>query len=708
MPVTQPGRRPRLLSLVQLLENDIELRRQVQLSLGEMLREVDSLSLFAEAGLPSVHSFTTEIVQRLVAKFMPSARDDSDARKLLTDLYSSEFYAKQFAALTPEVFDRIVNVLTPEDEPAFWDRQEQDLREAMRLLASRVSALGLQPEVRDRSTASRVGHSPFYELVRCTEELIAKCESPECATALDSWKQVVARCRAEMEVVYEHMQSAGISVELVFDLKTIQACLVRMESIARVLTAGDSAERLGAVHHLFNRLIESNLDDKRVTVLLRENLNLLARKIVDRTGETGEHYIANNRAEYRHMWLAAIGGGLLTVFTAAIKMRIVESHAPPFLEGFAAGTNYAVSFIFLQIFGLALATKQPATTAATFARIIRDNRGQQRSSKLTDFVARITTTQLAAAVGNVAAVSLGAAAFEWLWRTFFHESYLPRLSATHVLETLHPYASGTAFFAIITGVILWLAALIGSWMENAAVYYRSVEALAQHPLVARLGAVRARKLTHYVKHNMSGWFTSIALGYLLGFTPEIGQFFGLPLDIRHVTLSTGTLALAAARFGTASGDKCGSITLRRYRRHLCIQPFRQFYDCGLCRASRLRRGCPRAMGDPAVACHRCVSLASALCRPDVWRRTAGAAPCTGTRCLICLKDEKQAQNERSKLCPGVICFLEASRCRNPPIRPELKKIRLAIRMFPLTRTTASRQHARWRTFPSAGCERIRR
>src|SRR5262249_52051597 len=42
-----------------------------------------------------------------------------------------------------------------------------------------------------------------------------------------------------------------------------------------------------------------------------------------------------------------------------------------------------------------------------------------------------------------------------------------------------------------------------------------------------------------------------ALGYMLGFTPAMGRFLGIPLDVRHVTLSTGTLALAAARFGTA-------------------------------------------------------------------------------------------------------------------------------------------------------------
>ncbi len=185
-----------------------------------------------------MHSFTTEIVQRLVGKLMPSARDDSDARKLLIDLYSSQLYAKQFAALTPELFERIADVLTPGDKEDFWSRQEHDLEEAMRLLASRISGLGLQPEVRERSASSRVAHSPFYELVPKTEALLAVRRGRR-APEFDAWKQVVARCRAEMEIVYEHMESAGISVELVFDLKTIQACLVRMEAIAKVLTATD-------------------------------------------------------------------------------------------------------------------------------------------------------------------------------------------------------------------------------------------------------------------------------------------------------------------------------------------------------------------------------------------------------------------------------------------------------------------------------------
>ena len=39
------------------------------------------------------------------------------------------------------------------------------------------------------------------------------------------------------------------------------------------------------------------------------------------------------------------------------------------------------------------------------------------------------------------------------------------------------------------------------------------------------------------------------LGFLLGMTPVMGKFFGLPLDVRHVTLSTGALTLAICTLG---------------------------------------------------------------------------------------------------------------------------------------------------------------
>ena len=541
-----------LQGFVEYLENDSEQRARFQTAFASLLSEMNCVPLFAEAGIPSDHSFVSEIGHRISARLLPSAREESDAAKLLVLLYPNEQSAKRFLASPSELFRRLVAAVTPSEDPQFAGHEYLDLQEAMRLLASRVSALGLNPEVRARSAAPGVSDSPFYKLLSATEELIAASQPAAVAAALARWRGTVQRCRTEMLHVHQHMESAGVSVELIFDLRKIAACLARMESIADALTAETSDARVQATHGLLGHLIEGRLADLSLASLLRENLNLIARKMVERAGHSGEHYIAHNRYEYRHMWLAALGGGLLTVITAAVKLRIYEAHSPPFVEGFAAGTNYAVSFIFLQILGLVLATKQPAATAATFAGIIRENRGVEREDKLTDFVSRITSTQLAAAIGNVAAVGIGAIFFERLWLLVFSESYLAHETARHVYETLNPTSSGTAFYAIVTGVILWLAALAGGWCENFAVYYRLTDAVAQHPLGFKIGQGRMKKMSLGLERNLGGWSTSIVLGYLLGFTPEIGKFFGIPLDVRHVTLSTGTLALAVAHFGAKS------------------------------------------------------------------------------------------------------------------------------------------------------------
>jgi site-specific recombinase len=542
--------------LIEYLESNPDVRSRVQSVFAELLSEMNCVSLFAEAGIPSDNSFASEIPLRISARLLPSAREESDAARLLVIMYPSQRSVQRFLETPPELFQKLVNLLTPSDDPQFASHEYLDLQEGLRLLSSRVSAIGLNPEMRARSSIQSISSSPFYEIVAATEKVIHAGDHEAVQQALANWRGIEHRCRVELVEVHEHMENSGVSVELIFGLRKIAACLARMESMLAVLTAGTNTARVTTIHGLLGELMRGRLDDLSLSTLLSENLNLIARKMVERTGHSGEHYIAHNKAEYKHMWLAALGGGLLTVLTAAIKVRVNDAHVSPFLHGFAAGTNYAVSFIFLQILGLVLATKQPAATAATFAGIIRESQGLERENRLTDFVARITSTQLAAALGNVFAVCIGAVIFERLWRLIFSgQSYLSETSATYIYETLNPTSSGTAFYAIVTGVILWMAALAGGWCENFAVYYRLPDAVAQHPLGLQLGQGRMKRISRVIQRNLGGWSTSVVLGYLLGFAPEFGKFFGLPIDVRHVTLSTGTLALSVAHFGARSIER---------------------------------------------------------------------------------------------------------------------------------------------------------
>ena len=114
---------------------------------------------------------------------------------------------------------------------------------------------------------------------------------------------------------------------------------------------------------------------------------------------------------------------------------------------------------------------------------------------------------------------------------------------------MNPLESGTAIFAAFTGVILWIGGLAGGWAENFVVFNRVTEAIVQHPLGYRFGIRNMHRLADWLERNVAAWSNSIVLGYLLGLSPVIARFFGIPLDVRHVTLNTGMVALAAAQFG---------------------------------------------------------------------------------------------------------------------------------------------------------------
>jgi site-specific recombinase len=193
-----------------------------------------------------------------------------------------------------------------------------------------------------------------------------------------------------------------------------------------------------------------------------------------------------------------------------------------------------------------LATKQPAMTAATLAAILRERRGTHRLDEIVDYTAAIVSSQIAAAISNVTFVALGCAVFDRLWVLATGRTYLDHHDAQHVFETLSPLDSLTILYAAETGVLLWLGSVAGGWFENWALYRKLPRIVAEHPIGSRLGRERMRRFSEALARNASGWGTNVALGFLLGMTPALGRFFGLPLDVRHVTLSTGTLALAAA------------------------------------------------------------------------------------------------------------------------------------------------------------------
>ncbi len=531
--------------LMDVLAANSDLAVDVRRAIRAILDETDAANLFGEVGIPSDRGFLSEFGDRLTAKLIPSPRDDHDLSHLVSRSFRRDRDLTLIRGLQPSTFQRAVDILFPSTEPEMAQALRSAMADGFRLLVAGVEGQGLSPKLRTRSGPRPVAASPFKRLADSGENLLCAWEQQRISgPLLDAWQADLEACRDEMQLISKRLESEGISVDIVYGLDVLERCLARMESIVGVMSAEPGAP--GPQLLLWQQLAYAAHESTSLRHLVRSNLQRLQRRIVDRAGETGEHYIAETPDDYRHIWIAAAGGGLLTVGTAAAKMAIAGAGLALFVEGFTSGLNYALSFLLLQAFGLMLATKQPAMTAAAFAAIIRDRKGGERLDVIVDYAACICRSQLAATIANVVLVATGAYAFDAMWQFVSGHSYLSAAEAAYVFHSLSPVDSGTVFYAALTGVVLYLAALVGGWVDNWVVYHRLPQAIAEHRLGRRFGPMRMIRLAGVVSRNMSGWATNISLGLMLGMTPVLGKFFGLPLDVRHVTLNSGILSLATS------------------------------------------------------------------------------------------------------------------------------------------------------------------
>ncbi|MDV7394968.1 hypothetical protein RZS08_26520, partial [Arthrospira platensis SPKY1] len=64
-----------------------------------------------------------------------------------------------------------------------------------------------------------------------------------------------------------------------------------------------------------------------------------------------------------------------------------------------------------------------------------------------------------------------------------------------------------------------------------------------------MGAQRAARWARFMRINISGLAANVSLGLMLGLVPAIAAFFGLGVEVRHVTLVMGQMAAAVAALG---------------------------------------------------------------------------------------------------------------------------------------------------------------
>jgi site-specific recombinase len=549
-------RSARLAVLVRALELASPWRRHFAARVARILAETNGIVLFCEIGLPADRGFASEAATRWARKWLPAPPNERDLSELLARLLPAERDIAWLDRLKPELCARLLAVL---DDGAgaseLWRPVRNTLGDSIALLATRVSALGLAADVRARSPQVSLSASPFFRLPRACDELLvslrdddAPPQSLRFRTVSGNCQKLDEECRGALATVYENLERSGVSVDVVYRLDLVTRSLDRLESLLGLMAPREREVHCQASLQLLAGLLRGRLAERSVMALYRANMQLLARKIIERAGTTGEHYITATRGEYFKMILSAGGGGVLTAGTAALKYIIGWAKLPVLIGGILASANYAGSFVLMQMLGFTLATKQPSMTAAALANALHGRKGEELDDLVTQ-IARTTRSQLAAAIGNIGLVIPAAWGVDLVFRAYAGRSFLDGETSAYILHSLHPLESGTIPFAAFTGILLWVSSVAAGWLENWVVYERLPDAIEHHPIRRFIGRRATAWLSRVFLRNVSGFGGNVTLGTLLGMVPVLGSVTGLPIDVRHVTLSTAGLVLAVCSIG---------------------------------------------------------------------------------------------------------------------------------------------------------------
>lgn len=542
----QRKRSQRLRFLLDWLDVHRDCRRVVQISLQKTLRQAAGPELFCATGLPREAAFFSELSEHMIKAILPRAPSEWNLSALLIAMFPEPADADWLLGFNRSVLSRVWKLIG-DDGIAHAYRSQID--EAMIYLVTIVVAVGIGPDFQQRLEPNlSFRASPFMALRRELETYLLTDTRDE--AALRSVRMLLGVCRAQTDRIYAHLDEYGVSVGLVYSVERMRAQLARIGRLVdlHALPSADG-QAPGQVQALLVDLIEAHHRRSSLRSLLRRNFSLLSRKMVERNASHGEHYIARDRTEYRAMLNAAYRGGVITAFTAFGKIMLSGAGLARFFEGAFNALSFSVSFLAIQAVGGALATKQSAVTAPALAARMGALDTVDGLRALVLEIAWLLRSQSAAVFGNLMAVIPAMIAISFAIAAFSGAALMPVEKAHASLHALSLFGP-TPLFAALTGVLLWLSSLVAGFADNWFALRQLRDALAcNRRLVYALGAARAARWAQWLENNVAGIAGNVAIGILLGMTPVLAQFFGLPLDVRHVTLSTGTLTAAVMSLG---------------------------------------------------------------------------------------------------------------------------------------------------------------
>jgi site-specific recombinase len=355
---------------------------------------------------------------------------------------------------------------------------------------------------------------------------------------------LLSQCKDYIYKAYHNIPIKGISFKVHQQLMMVELILARLTIAIDMIVIKKDRTSQEALVQFIKYLVSFTSGKSQITDYINKSTQIYAREITRNIAIKGEQYITKSSKEYWQMFKAALGGGAIVAIACMVKLNLGSIEASLLTKAFYYSMNYSFAFIAIYLFHLTLATKQPAMTAATLAKNLRedeaDSLGYETLAKL---VSQVWRTQFIAFVGNVFMAFPVALLIIASWFYIFNENAAIQ-KAPVLIGDLNIFTSPAIFHAAIAGVFLFISGLIAGNISNRNKVKHIPERVINHPVLKQITTLEYRtKLASYIDYYWAGIVSNFWFGVFMGSVSTLGIIIGLDLDIRHITFAAGNFAL---------------------------------------------------------------------------------------------------------------------------------------------------------------------
>lgn len=545
----------KFVDLIFVLEKDEFLLSGFKVYIKKILKNRKFSTLIADLGIISESGFWSEISRRLYNKILPVQPPEIGMEFLMSNVFFNRYDYKWFNSIDAESWDKLFTLL--ELKPlAVLNNDSFSISELMfsiDLLSLRISGTAMDYSLLKMVPEYASLDSPFISLQRDVSTMIVEFKKQQNVRSCEDihFKQVkiiIQQCKSYLERALRNKEKFGITFSTTIKLVRLQQQLDRLEMLLDFLVNDKVEDKsFSKTHSFLKEIVKLNASKNNVRAFWRTTSGLVAYQITQHTGKTGENYITESKQEYFKMLKSAAGGGVIVGMLCLFKVLYSQVDTSSFGHAFLYSMNYSLGFVAIYLLHFTLATKQPAMTAATLAKAIKPDNGNSKIDyhNFANLFSRLFRSQFIAFVGNVFFAFPVAMLMVLLWQFLFDDFAVTPQKGAKLLEDINFIESKALLHAAVAGFYLFLSGLISGYYINRNIHEGISKRIQQHPFLKGFLPKRIlEKIAKYYDKHIGGITGNIWLGIFLGTTGTIAMFFGLDIDIRHITFAAGNFGLA--------------------------------------------------------------------------------------------------------------------------------------------------------------------